>query len=343
MMTPNLELNLKNKEFIFEIISNQNNKFNIHLLNKGNTLAISSFCKKNEINTINYESNFELSYIKEVKLFTLYDTLDECLDEIFSGINTGKSSLIEKEKSISLIIPLNNIKYKEIKFDIKIKEKNDKEKISELYDIIGKQNIEINNLKNEISELKQNVQDLLNFKKKIEEKAKEREKEMNCIDSKILQSNENYKKILKEWINPNKEIKTELLYRLSRDGDSMETFYSMCSDASPKIILTKSKDEHIFGAYTTLKFKKGECKNLIDNETFLFSLSKNQKFKKKNESKNKRDFYSSKSGLNFGGGDFWFTNNTMKSYYSNKSYYFLPKNYLPSVVELKELEVFKII
>lgn len=172
-MTPSIELNIRNKELNFEIISDQNNTFHIQFLNKDNKLTISSSCKKSDINTIFYESNFELSYIKEVKLFTIYDTLDECLDEIFAGIKTGKCSLIEKDKSISLAIPLNNIKYKEIVFEIKIREKNDKEKIEELYSIIGKQNIEIINLKNEISDLKKNVKDLLNFKEKLE---KENEK-----------------------------------------------------------------------------------------------------------------------------------------------------------------------
>lgn len=168
-------------------------------------------------------------------------------------------------------------------------------------------------------------------------------KNKRWINSNIIENNDNYKMLLKNWINPNKTIKTELLYRLSRDGDSMETFYSMCTDASPTIILTESQDGYIFGAYTTLKYKKGEKTKLIDNETFLFSLTKNQKFKKKNESIKERDFYNSSYGPNFGGGDFWFQNNTMKSYYSNESYYFLPQNYLPFQVELKELEVFKII
>ena len=109
-------INLKNKEIKFEVISDKNNKFNFHFSNNNkNFLTISSFYDNN-LHKIEYESKFELSYIKNVKLFTIYDTLDECLDEIFSGINTGKRLLIEKGNIISLEVLLNNIKYKIIFF-----------------------------------------------------------------------------------------------------------------------------------------------------------------------------------------------------------------------------------
>ena len=69
---------------------------------------------------------------------------------------------------------------------------------------------EFNHLKNEISELKENIKILRwnNF----------------LIDSKIINGNENYMKGLKLWINSSKNIKTELLYRLSENGDNIQHF-----------------------------------------------------------------------------------------------------------------------
>ena len=105
-----------------------------------------------------YESDFDLSYIKKVKLFIIYETLEDCLGEIFSGINSGKPSLTEGVDSINLLSPLNNLKYNNIKFEIKMKGKNDKEKIDHLYSIIEKQNEDIQYLKNQITFIQNNYQ-----------------------------------------------------------------------------------------------------------------------------------------------------------------------------------------
>ena len=235
---------------------------------------------------------------------------------------------------------MNNIKYKEIQFEVKIKEKTDKDTIKELYSIIEKQNTEITNLKIEISDLKKDVQDLLDFKRKIEKMDYNNNSNNSFwVNSNIIKNNVDYLENLRNWINPNKSLKSGLLYRLSRDGDSPETFYKLCEHASPAIILTESLDGNIFGVYTTIDFAhKGKA---IDKETFLFSLSKYQKFDKKKEYINDIDLINSKNGPNFGGGDFWFSN-TMKKYHSNTSYFFLPQDFLPNQVELKELEVFRI-
>ena len=78
MVTPT---NLKNKEINFNVISDKNKKFDITFINKGNSLLISAFHQE-EVSKIEYESEFDLSYIKNVKLFIIYDTIDECLNEI---------------------------------------------------------------------------------------------------------------------------------------------------------------------------------------------------------------------------------------------------------------------
>ena len=274
MITP-----LKNKEKLFEVISNTNKHYFIKILNKVNSILISCYYQK-EISKTEYESEFDINYLKKVKLFSIYDSIDECLDEIFAGIDTNKTIINENSNNIILTIPLNNIKYKEIKFEIKEKEKNDKQKLEELFTIINLQQKEIVNLKSENSNLKEkinkienDIKDLLQFKNEIMEERK------ISIDSNIINNNLSYKKSLKKWINPNQSIKFELLYRLTKDGDSISTFHNKCDNISPTLVLAESLDGYKFGGFTTCTWDtKSQDKN--DGKTFLFSLNKNQKFQK---------------------------------------------------------------
>ena len=50
---------------------------------------------------------------------------------------------------------------------------------------------------------------------------------------------------LKNWINPEIKIKSELLYRMSRDGIETKTFHNLCDNKGPTIILIKLTDDNI--------------------------------------------------------------------------------------------------
>ena len=127
--------NIKNKEKIFEIKSNKNHKFNIVLKNKEPFLLIEALYD-NAIQIEKYEEKYSLDNIKKNKFFNYFETIDEILDELFPLIDNKKVSLIEETNNITLIIQLPTNKIKEIRFDIKQIEKNDKDKINELYNII---------------------------------------------------------------------------------------------------------------------------------------------------------------------------------------------------------------
>ena len=89
---------------------------------------------------------------------------------------------------------------------------------------------------------------------------------------------ENYEEI-KNWINPDKEIKGKLLYRLSKDGDKISTFHNLCDNKGPTLTLFETKEGVIGGIYTPLSWDSNSgWKN--DMETFIFNLNKNQKYKK---------------------------------------------------------------
>ena len=342
---PTIFPGLNNKEINFEIKSNTGKMFYINLLNQEEYLIITAYYISNK-NKIEYESKFDISYIKKVKLFILYDTINECLEEINSGINTGKSYLVEEKNYINIFIPLNNIKFNEINFKVDLKENinivNNKE-INELKNVIKDQNNEIINLKNKVNQLEILVNDLLIFKKDIVGKITFK------INSKIVDSYFNII-LIKNWINninneSSKIIKAKLLYKLSKDGDSIDTFHQKCDNNSPTLLLVETTNGRKFGGYTTCVWSvnKGGKK---DGKTFLFSLDEKKLYKKKKEHENERDIYCRKdAGPTFGGNDLYFYQ-TLKKGYSASPYYFLDKNDLAKNIkddfDIKEIEIFKI-
>ena len=279
-------------------------------------------------------------------MFILYDTINECLEEINSGINTGKSYLVEEKNYINIFIPLNNIKFNEINFKVDLKENinivNNKE-INELKNVIKEQNNDIINLKNKVNQLEILVNDLLIFKKDIVGKITFK------INSKIVDSYFNII-LIKNWINninneSSKIIKAKLLYKLSKDGDSIDTFHQKCDNNSPTLLLVETTNGRKFGGYTTCVWSvnKGGKK---DGKTFLFSLDEKKLYKKKKEHENERDIYCRKdAGPTFGGNDLYFYQ-TLKKGYSASPYYFLDKNDLAKNIkddfDIKEIEIFKI-
>ena len=67
--------------------------------------------------------------------------------------------------------------------------------------------------------------------------------------SDILNSLENKIK-LKEWINEIKEgIKTKLLFKLSRDGETIAKFHELCDNIKDNLIIIKAENNTIFGGY----------------------------------------------------------------------------------------------
>ena len=342
---PTIFPGLNNKEINFEIKSNTGKMFYINLLNQEEYLIITAYYISNK-NKIEYESKFDISYIKKVKLFILYDTINECLEEINLGINTGKSYLVEEKNYINIFIPLNNIKFNEINFKVDLKENinivNNKE-INELKNVIKDQNNEIINLKNKVNQLELLVNDLLIFKNDILGKITFK------INSKIVDSYFNII-LIKNWINninneSSKIIKAKLLYKLSKDGDSIDTFHQKCDNNSPTLLLVETTNGRKFGGYTTCVWSvnKGGKK---DGKTFLFSLDEKKLYKKKKEHENERDIYCRKdAGPTFGGNDLYFYQ-TLKKGYSASPYYFLDKNDLAKNIkddfDIKEIEIFKI-
>ena len=230
----------------------------------------------------------------------------EKINELFSIISNMKKEMKEFKEQIKNE-EINNLK-KEIK---DLKEKN----VEEIQNMKENNSKEINNLKEEIKNLKDEIKNMKeNNLKEIKEENKNLKKEINelnsfipylkeykkkseekkrrdiiiNLDSLIIKDNINYNITLKNWINGNMEIKSELLYRMSRDGIEYSTFHKLCDNKGPTIVLTKLTDGNILGLYTPLDWdSKSEWKS--DLNMFVFSLTQNLKCMKNNQ--NNRGIY----------------------------------------------------
>ena len=102
-------------------------------------------------------------------------------------------------------------------------------------------------------------------------------------DSLIINKNLYEKNIIKwiqeENININK---TELLYRKTKDGNSYDIFHKLCDNKGATLVLIKGLEGFIVGGFTPTDWDNYSIWKR-DEETFLFSLTKNKKFKKKKE------------------------------------------------------------
>ena len=86
---------------------------------------------------------------------------------------------------------------------------------------------------------------------------------------------------MKLWIGGDPSFK--LLYRLSRDGLSKESFSQNCDKKGPTIVVIKSKEGKVFGGYASIDFDKSNPNKSfkLDQKSFLFSLTHLTKHKQK--------------------------------------------------------------
>ena len=310
------------------------------------------------------------------------ENIREVFDEIENKINEKQKELnvIEEENKLIFIIPLNTKKIKECIFEIDLintinfkidnlsshitilineikdlKQKNinleEKSKsFEEKYNKLNEENDslknELNSMKKDINNLKEKYDDILN-KIELNSAKNQLNKTSNImIDSKIINNNEEYLKSLNNWIKSNKNLKAELLYRLSRDGNLISTFHEKCDNITPTLLIAQSSNNRKFGGYTSLNWSM-DSQTLIDNKTFLFSFDENKKYEKKNN--NFEDIQKGvKYGPYFGHCDLMFKNNmnNCKSYNYGK-YNFLDGNVLANNTkdsfDVIEVEIYKVI
>ena len=331
------ELLTKGKEFNIEIISDKNNTYSIQFTLNSSLEIVAN--QKNAVLNKSFSNKFTIHEIQQNKYFVQFDTLNEIYDEVFERTKKDKITISENENTLIINIPLPSTKITEQKFELKQISKNDNEKINDLTQLVIKQNKEIADLKNELKDIKEKLNILW--------KEREEKKQISNLNSKIINENEKYKKLLKTWINPLQKLKAELLYRLSENGESYSTFHELCDNKGPTLTLFHVNDGNIVGIYTPLSWdSKSGWKN--DNDTFIFNLNKEQKYKKI-KSDCSAYCYNTYGPHTYGFGCNSSTKKSIEhnasainSYYDNGSD-ILPSNNQIKYYDLLETEVYKII
>ena len=163
--------------------------------------------------------------------------------------------------------------------------------------------------------------------------------------SHIINYNKEYSKSLKKWINKD-DIKIEVLYRLSRDGDKTSKFHELCDHQGPTLTLFHTFDGNKVGFFTQLEWdSQSGWKH--DMNTFLFSFNKNKKYDKINENysiccSNLLGPYAQGLGCNYEMKRITHYSKSINSYF-NKGYDIMPSRDIYEMhYDLLELEVFKI-
>ena len=92
------------------------------------------------------------------------------------------------------------------------------------------------------------------------------------LNSLIIKNDFEYNKNIKDWIEPNKKMKAELLYRLSRDGEEISKFHELCDNKGPTLTLFYVTDGNKGGIFSPISWdNKSGAK--YDKKTFMFNLN----------------------------------------------------------------------
>ena len=264
----NLILNIplpssKNKEIIFEL----------------KPVIKSSNDRLNELTDLIMKLNMEINNIKNVEIANLNKEnkhLNEENEQIKKEINYIKNKELQLINSNEQII--NNVNFlknenNQLKNDINLlkkevgKLKNDNNQMKDSSIQLKNENMQ---LKKEVTELNEKLNILWSWRENMR---------IKNLDSKIINDNKEYNESLKNWINPSRKIKAELLYRLSENGDKFSTFHELCDNKGPTLTLFHVNDGNIVGIYTPLSWDSNSLwKN--DMDTFIFNLNKYQKYEK---------------------------------------------------------------
>ena len=81
----------------FLISSDKNNKYNVLLENSENKLNIYAEIETNSGEKNTFQNQYSLIEIRKVKLFLAYDTIEECISEIFNFLDINKGKIIEND------------------------------------------------------------------------------------------------------------------------------------------------------------------------------------------------------------------------------------------------------
>ena len=231
---------------------------------------------------VKYTGKFYLSDIKKVELFRDYESIDECLFEIFEGLDSNPT-LIEKDNlNIIITVPLHKRKYPEIIFNLSKFEKKEMQKYDKLINIF--MNIKSEKDK-EIKELKDKIHNLEKLLNIIKEKNKIKEESEDQLDETKIEIFNIGKNEYLDYFPEKNQYKKNLF------GIAVSIAFE-CNEKDNRDIVeafNKNKDdiEGILGFSNSVEFniRVNKTKNKIFIDMVFYNETENEK-----EVKKKKDF-----------------------------------------------------
>ena len=314
----------------------------IKISSADDNLTLSTSYKKGLI-IKEYFSAYNVSKLGESLHFTFKSVNDYILflkDILENNKSMKLENKIKKDEGVLYLeIPAKLGIIKEIKFQIKEKELNEKAIQNNMIEFINKLYLE-----NE--ELKKKINDLEKYSVKNIERIKNLFK-----DSNIVKNGE--KKMINDWIDPycEKNITSELLFKTNGDGDSSTTFHSKCDGKGATITFIKTTSGKRIGGFSSIPWST-DSNYKTDNDAFLFSLDASQKFVQY-KNFNNAVYHHSSYGPTFGNGhDLYIANgcksnsssycNSNYSYGFFNSYNMINTGYQQTAFQVTDYEVYLI-
>lgn len=243
----------------------------------------------NETDAIQYNYYFKKfsldKLVKINKIFKICETITEAFDILVEILDSKKFSLkTNKDNSFILILEIQipGGKTQNAEFIINEKKEIDKDTLTERsvkkIKVLEDKN---KSLETKIQKLEEEMNEIKDWKKKIEkylsDKKKEKEIELKLgIKSLIIDNitDLNFLKGRLKDVDSNlkqKNIIFHLLYRATRDGDNYNDFHLRVDNKNSTLTIIKTNLGLKFGVYLDIPFKQIGC-SVKDDKSFIFSL-----------------------------------------------------------------------
>lgn len=317
------------------LIITKHNKVRLIFKIKESKLSFYCYFFRDYIKT-SFENNFSLDDLKKNSLFfNQFTDINEVFKELYYNEKKGQENIIGNENTddkINVEFQMKAVNFPTLKFELNRMKKTDKEIFEEYKKAIKIYKFKIN---------------------------------INNFNSQILEIYPEKKEGLKAWISPTEKLKAVLLYSYyvnckmknkkeyeidSKDVQkigSIETFHNLCDNKDGILVICKSNKE-IFGGYTPLSFNSSDNYG-NDNQSFLFSLNRMEKYPKNSYEKTESIWAYKYYGPCFGW-DFYFRKYKMDTVKFEKDKYLTPNDWVKNEncyicsegILLDSLEIFHI-
>ena len=211
---------------------------------------------------------------------------------------------------------------KEFFINLKLKEKDIQSELKDIIPYISSLNNKITNLENQIKEMKKDFDNKLQeidkrhknelniYKKQIEEyieKNIQRKRKFEFYGSNIIQTNEN--ELIYKWFGNKNPSSAKLLLNAKIDDNFYKEFFDKCGNVPNTMLFIKTTEGERFGGFTSVIWPTNGKVN--DTESFLFSLTKKEKYTVLNSES--AIGASANSWISFGNGNDLYLFNDLKS------------------------------